>query len=299
MSFSSQSLAQPRPDSIRACLELPRLQQSHAAFVDWRDEELYFLTTDDGDDYGQDRYLDVLDRNLNAALDIGEMRPTLTGIPCVYYGTELALAGPEAGEQHWLPDWGGSDRYLREAMFVHTHSRKSGRAGTAIGGAGHDPTLPGFGAFGSAGQHCFDTTSASYRRIVALLELRKQNPCLRHGRQYPRPIAYLGYPFAVHGPGELIVWSRILDDEEVMCIVNGRGTEARGGDVLVDATLKLPGDEMQVLLNTAESGNPRGYDCEYSAGTIVLVCRTEQGISYIEILALPEFEVLLLSNKLS
>jgi hypothetical protein len=33
-----------------------------------------------GGDYGQDRYLDVLDRNLNAALDIGEMRPTLTGV---------------------------------------------------------------------------------------------------------------------------------------------------------------------------------------------------------------------------
>src|SRR4030095_2259027 len=30
-----------------------------------------------GGDYAEDRYLDVLDRNLNAALDIGEMRPAL------------------------------------------------------------------------------------------------------------------------------------------------------------------------------------------------------------------------------
>ena len=33
-----------------------------------------------GGDYNEDRYLDVLGRNLNAALDIGEMRPTLGGV---------------------------------------------------------------------------------------------------------------------------------------------------------------------------------------------------------------------------
>ncbi len=332
-------------------------------------KENFFLVGEiAGGDYGQDRYLDVLDRNLNAALDIGEMRPTLTGvakglqhpraffdgfdagnavmgshrnlgnrhvsilddhdhvfgqklrfaseaasehqvaagvalqafslgIPCVYYGTEQALAGPEADERHWLPEWGSSDRYLREAMFGPAHPRQSGRAGLAIGAAGLDPTLPGFGPFGSADQHCFDPTSASYRRIAALLELRKQIPCLRHGRQYPRPIAYLGYPFAVHGPGELIAWSRILDDEEVLCIVNGHGTEARGGDVLVDATLNPPGSEMQVLLNSAQAGNPNGYGGGYSVGTFVPVRRAVQGIAYIEIRGLPESEVVVFSNR--
>ena len=28
--------------------------------------------------------------------------------------------------------------------------------------------------------------------------------------------------------GELIAWSRILDDEEALCIVNGHGAEYRG-----------------------------------------------------------------------
>src|SRR5262249_59664784 len=69
------------------------------------------------------------------------------GIPCVYYGTEQAFAGPEASEQRWLPDWGSSDRYLREAMFGPTHPRPSGRAGLRADAA--DTELPGFGAFGT------------------------------------------------------------------------------------------------------------------------------------------------------
>lgn len=87
----------------------------------------------------------------------------------------------------------------------------------------------------------------------------------------------------MHGPGELIAWSRILDDENPFPIVNGHGTEARGGDVLVDATLNPLGSEMQVLLNTAQAGNPEGYGGGYSVGTFVPVRRTVQGIAYVEI----------------
>ncbi|HET9441869.1 MAG TPA: alpha-amylase family glycosyl hydrolase, partial [Acidimicrobiales bacterium] len=67
------------------------------------------------------------------------------GIPCIYYGTEQALAGPEPSERHYLPDWKGSDRYLREAMFGPDHPRRPGRAGLAGGDGGLDPGLPGFG----------------------------------------------------------------------------------------------------------------------------------------------------------
>jgi glycosidase len=321
-----------------------------------------------GGDYGQDRYLDVLDRNLNAALDIGEMRPTLTGvakglqhpggffggfdpghavmgshrnlgnrhvsilddhdhvfgrklrfsseaasahqvaagvalqafslgIPCVYYGTEQALAGPEASERPWLPDWGGSDRYLREAMFGPMHPRRSGRAGLPGGGDGYDKTLPGFGPFGTAGRHCFDEQSAAYQRIAALLALRQQIPALRHGRQYARPIAFLGYPFAVYGPGELIAWSRILDDEELVCIVNGHGNAARGADVLVDATLNPPDGVLWVALNTVQAGNPDAYHGPHPVGSSLPVRRTAQGIAYIEIRDLPASEVLVLANR--
>jgi glycosidase len=194
-----------------------------------------------GGDFNQDRYLDVLGSNLNAALDIGEMRLSLAGvakglvhpsayfngfdpgnavmgshrnigkhhvsilddhdhvfgekirfsseassdhqivagvalqlftlgIPCVYYGSEQALAGPEASERQFLPDWKGSDRYLRETMFGPAHPRRDGRAGLAAPPEGLDPDEPGFGPFGTAGRHCFDPQFPTYLRGASVID---------------------------------------------------------------------------------------------------------------------------------
>jgi glycosidase len=320
-----------------------------------------------GGDYAEDRYLDVLDRNLNAALDIGESRIALSdvakglahpkvyfdgfdpgtaimgshrnvgnrhvsilddhdhvfgdklrfsseaafdhqivagvalqlfalGIPCVYYGTEQALAGPEPAERKWLPEWGTSDRYLREAMFGPEHPRQSGRGGLQSPPAGLDVELPGFGPFGTAGQHCFDERSPAYGRIAALAALRKQYPVMRGGRQYPRPISFLGRPFDVYGPGEIIAWSRILDDEEALCVLNGHGTAERGADVLVDASLNSPGASMTVVLNTAQAGSPQESTVSHPVGSSLPVRRTMDGKAYIEIRDLAASEVLVLTN---
>ena len=322
-----------------------------------------------GGDYAQDRYLDVLAQNLNAALDIGQMRLSLNGvakglqspatyfsgfdpgdavmgshrnlgsrhvsilddhdhvfgqkirfsseaasdyqvaagvalqlfslgIPCIYYGTEQAFAGPEPSERHWLPAWKGgehADRYLREAMFGPEHPRREGRDGLSQPPEGLDISLPGFGPFGTAGQHCFDEQHPAYLRIAAMADLRKSFPVLRYGRQYPRPISFLGLPFAGYGPGELIAWSRILDDEEALCILNGHGTALRGADVLVDATLNPPGGSMTVLLNTAQAAGP-GYSGPFPAGTPLPVKRTPAGTAFISIRDVPPSEVLVLTN---
>ena len=37
--------------------------------------------------------------------------------------------------------------------------------------------------------------------------------------------------------GQIVAWSRILDDEEVLCLFNSHGSKARSSDVLVDAVL--------------------------------------------------------------
>jgi len=319
-----------------------------------------------GGDYNQDRYLDVLKRNLNAALDIGEMRLALNavarglqhpdayfsgfdpgkaemgshrqlgekhvsvlddhdhvfgekirfsseaasahqvaagvalqlftlGIPCIYYGTEQAFAGPEASERPWLPDWKGSDRYLREAMFGPQHPRKSGRAGLTDTAAGLDQDLPGFGPFGTAGQHCFDPQHPTYRRIAAMNALRASFPALRQGRQYERPISFMGYPFGIYGNGEIIAWSRILDDEEVLCVLNPHGNQARGADVLVDATL-TPGGSFTVVLNSA-AANPQSFTGTNATGSTVRIKRHPDGIAYVEIRQLGPSEILVLSNQ--
>ncbi|AGA33332.1 Glycosidase [Thioalkalivibrio nitratireducens DSM 14787] len=319
-----------------------------------------------GGDYNQTRYLDVLARNLDAALDIGEMRVSLTGlakglqhplgyfagfdpgfavmgshrnlgdrhvsilddhdhvfgakirfaaeasnehqgavaaalqlftlgIPCVYYGTEQALAGPEPSEHHWLPGWKGSDVYLREAMFGPVHPRKGGRDGLPDIPDNLDTSLPGFGPFGTAGHHCFDESYGLYRRMAALAALRGALPVLRHGRQYLRPISFLGMPFEVRGPGELIAWSRILDDEESLCVANPHGTDRRGADVIVDASLNPPGAAMTVLLNTAEVADPQA-GAAHPAGSELPVRRRGDGTAFVEIRNLPPSEVLVLSN---
>lgn len=312
-----------------------------------------------GGDYNQDRYLDVLERNLNATLDIGEMRLALgglarglqspsayfdafdpgravmgshrhlgnrhvsilddhdhvfgtklrfsadaplphqvvagvgvqlltLGIPCIYYGTEQAFGGPEASERHWLPDWGGSDRYLREAMFGPEHPKRHGRDGLPAGAAGQDPDLPGFGPFGTAGAHCFDGAHPAYRRIAALAKVRAAFPALRHGRQYARPTSFLGKPFALHGPGELVAWSRILDDEEVLCVLNAHGTEARGADVIVDATLNPEGSVLTVVAATADGADRSGQSLP--------ALRTTEGAAFVSVRDLAPSEFLILSN---
>jgi glycosidase len=317
-----------------------------------------------GGDFTTDRYLDVLQANLNAALDIGEARlalglvakglahhnayfdcfdPGVTvmashrhlgtrhvsicddhdhvfgpklrfssdaasehqivaavalqlftlGIPCIYYGSEQALAGPEPSERQWLPQWGSSDRYLREAMFGPVHPRASGRAGKEPDGI--DAALPGFGPFGTAGRHCFDEDHPVFRRIRAMIAARAALPVLRHGRQYPRPLSIVGASFASSGAGEILAWSRVLDDEEALCVINTHGERHRGADVLVDASLNDAGGSFQVVVNTAETADA-AYAGAHPVGSS-LPARTRHGIRFLEIRDLAPSEVLVLSNR--
>jgi glycosidase len=319
-----------------------------------------------GGDYGQDRYLDVLERNLDAALDIGEMRLALRGVakglihprvyfdgfdpgnavmgshrnignrhvsimddhdhvfgekirfaseassahqvaaavalqfftlgvPCIYYGTEQSLGGPEPAERSWLPEWKGSDRYLREAMFGPAHPRKSGRDGLARADF-LDKKLPGFGPFGTAGRHCFDEKSPAWARIAALAALRKEFPVLRYGRQYLRPFSFLGLPFDFYGPGEIVAWSRILDDEEAVCVLNAHGAEPRGADILVDASLNPPGASLTVVLNSLQAAKPQGFTGANPVGGKLPVRRNSSGAAYVEIRGVQPSETVVLSN---
>jgi glycosidase len=323
-----------------------------------------------GGDHNQDRYLDVLDRNLDAALDIGQMRLALNGvakglqhpsaffdgfdpgtaimgshrnvgerhvsilddhdhvfgekirfsseaasdyqvaaavalqlftlgIPCIYYGTEQALGGPEPSERKWLPGWKGgsfSDRYLREAMFGPLHPRRAGEDGLQATPEGKDRALPGFGPAGTAGHHCFDEGSPAFVRIAALTALRQEYPVLRYGRQYLRKIALFDWPFAVHGPGQLVAWSRILDDQEALCVVNAHGTENRGARIVVDAALNPPGSALTVILNSAQAAGSQGFGGTHRVGSRLAVQRTEDGTTYVEVSDLPPSEVLVLTN---
>lgn len=153
------------------------------------------------------------DRYHQVAHAVGTQLTTL-GVPCLYYGTEQALAGA-----------GDDDRYLREALF----------------GAE-------FGAFATSGCHVFDIDHPTYRRIALLARIRNRDDAvgmtLRRGRQYPRTTSFLDRPFALPGAGELIAWSRVLHHQEVLVALNTHGLEARGAEVTVDADLHPVGSTM-------------------------------------------------------
>ena len=319
-----------------------------------------------GGDFEQDRYLNVLSRNLNAALDIGGMRITLNqvakglqhpadyfagfdpgnavmgshravgekhvsilddhdhvfgkkirfsaeatspnqvaaavgiqlftlGIPCIYYGTEQSLGGPELAERIWLEGFGSNDRYLRETLFGAEHPRKDGLSGLDSAANPCDENLPGFGPFGTVGHHCFDPASSAYIRIQAMAQARAQFPALRVGRQYLRPITFLGNPFAVYGNGEIIAWSRILDDEEFLIVLNPHGTQWRGADILIDSALNPLGSVMTVVVNTAQAADTNHLIDV--VGSSKPVKRLASGIHCVEVRNLGPAEILVLVNR--
>lgn len=323
-----------------------------------------------GGDKNQSRYLDVLDRNLDAALDIGEMRIALNrvakglsdpweyfngfklesvmgshrnvgnrhvsilddhdhvwgekirfsseapaavrdhqviagvalqmctlGIPCIYYGTEQAFSGPEPSEREWLPKWKEDPVYLREAMFGPDHPRKRGAGGMEAPPEGIDPDVPGFGPFGTAGYHCFDPHHPAYLRIKDLAKVRRKNPVLRYGRQYLRPIRVMNGSglFSYPGPGNIIGWSRILNDEEAVCILNAHGEDVRSADVVVDYDLNPHDSLMTVIYNSAEAADPYSYSGTHPVGTTVTVNRPGP-CAYIEIRDVASSEVIILTN---
>ncbi|MBP2660658.1 MAG: alpha-amlyase [Firmicutes bacterium] len=145
---------------------------------------------------------------------------TTLGIPCIYYGTEQAFDGTcdrhdanieplnEAGNIPY------DDRYIRESMFGGT-----------------------FGAFETKDCHFFNSEHPAYIRISAIAQIRQRNDkiglALRRGRQYLRETSFWGSSFAFPGAGELVAWSRILVDKEVVVALNTNGVEARGAEITI------------------------------------------------------------------
>jgi glycosidase len=228
------------------------------------------------------------------------------GIPCIYYGTEQSLAGPPlAQRQAYLPDFGSSDKYLRETMFGAEHPRKSGAAGLSATNP-TDTGMPGFAAFGASSKHCFRTNFTTYQRIKALIHTRQRHPVLRFGRQYLRPIRKSGW-FTNSGPGDIFAWSRILDEEEALVVVNGHGGSVSSAHVTVDAALNprmRPGGvgagvaKLRVVCNSAEQAGqpPHGT---HAVGDQLTVKYEADGRAYVEIANMPPSGVLVLTNRLA
>ena len=117
---------------------------------------------------------------------------------------------------------------------------------------------------------------------------------MRYGRQYLRPTAFLGRPFNVWGPGEIVAWSRILDDEEALCVLNSHGAESRGADVVVDAELSPAGSLMTVVGSTASIA--AAHPGALAVGATVPVQRSASGVAFVSLRDVPPSEIVVLIN---
>ena len=187
------------------------------------------------------------------------------GIPCIYYGTEQALPQrPRSERARWLgtvdgqrpatcPPSAASTSCCAKRCSVPDHPRASGFAGAQ---GGRDTALPGFGAFGTAGAHVFDQAHPAFVRIKALIATRKALRPLRRGRQYRRATSIGGHDYRFQGPGELLAWSRILNDVEVLIAVNTNGVAGRGSRIELDPRLRPAGSTLRVVCDTNRIGDP-------------------------------------------
>ena len=201
------------------------------------------------------------------------------GIPCLYYGTEQAMAGPALPDRRrfpldgWPDDGYHNDRYLREAMFGPAFPRPAGGAGVpaVLGGVTEDTDAIGSARYGTVGKHVFRRDHAVYRRVQVMTQVRAGQDPLRHGKQYYRPSTVpREHPASGRAVGNLLAWSRLTDTQEVVVVVNtATPRSADGGQqgddgvrtaqVLVDADMNQAGRQLQVLASTAhcDGGPPR------------------------------------------
>lgn len=82
----------------------------------------------------------------------------------------------------------------------------------------------------------FDCQHRFFESLQQLARVRANEPALRYGRQYFRPVSGDGVNFGLStsAPG-IVAFARILQDQEVLVVANTSTQAAWEGDVIVDS----------------------------------------------------------------
>jgi glycosidase len=190
---------------------------------------------------------DALDDQVTAAV---ACLYSIQGIPCLYYGTEQQLHGGD----------GTNDELVREALW----------------GKIPNPPSP------------FDQTNKFYVAIRDIARVRATQPALRYGRQYFRPISGGGTTFSVSSfvPG-IVAFSRILNDEEVVVVVNVANTPVNNVFVIVDFILHPVGAQFQVAFSNKAAPSQPGPVVELGTGGTLVIHEVDESISHGPVHAIP------------
>ena len=119
----------------------------------------------------------------------------------------------------------------------------------------------------------FDSTHPFYQAISNLAAIRKNQPALRYGRQYFRPISGNGSQFGISTFQEgVLAFSRILNNQEVVIVANTSTREGWSGEVIVDMALNPAGSVYKPIftnkLPSEKGGTPPQPVVDKPAGQV-------------------------------
>lgn len=116
----------------------------------------------------------------------------------------------------------------------------------------------------------FDPEQALYRTLQRLAGVRREQPALRYGRQYFRPLSGDGFHFGIsNSSAGVLAFSRILNDQELVVVANANPQSGWAGEVIVDASLNAVGANYEVLFtNAAAGGTAPGPVVEKAVGNV-------------------------------
>ncbi|MBY0578367.1 MAG: hypothetical protein K2P57_04905 [Burkholderiales bacterium] len=101
----------------------------------------------------------------------------------------------------------------------------------------------------------FDPDHPFYGMIRSISKVRQEHPALRYGRFYFRPISGDGFHFGISPfAGGVLAFSRILNDQEVVVIVNTGSQSGFAGSLIVDSSLNPAGSKFEILFSN--NGSP-------------------------------------------
>lgn len=142
----------------------------------------------------------------------------------------------------------------------------------------------------------FDENSAFYVVLRDIAKVRAQNPALRYGRQYFRPVSGDGKTFgpSPFAPG-VLAFSRILNESETVIVANMDANSGVELSVLVDAVLNPPGASFATLYSSTGAGQTSAV--EEIANAAVLDGGTSQGTVHAIRLSLASGEARILARR--
>jgi len=134
-------------------------------------------------------------------------------------------------------------------------------------GAGSDPAVRE-ALWGGPG---FPQNSKYYLQVSKIAAVRRENPPLRYGRFYFRPISGDGLHFGVSTfLNGTLAFSRILMDQEIVTVANTDPVNVSAVNVIVDSTLNNPGDAFRILYSNKQLPQAPGVVQQLAAGTVTV-----------------------------